>query len=204
MSAPGNRQRSAPDPYRDEWQTPPPLVGGINKLLPGGNHPFTLDPCSSPDPALVPTHGIRRRLIGPCTGKADCQCGLCARWSAEYVFVNPPYGPALVPWTRKCAYETDRSTSGPAALVAALVPAHTGSRWWHRAAGTASAVYLLEGRVPFLHPVTKRPVRGNTSDSSVFIWIAGHGPLAAGYQPGKILTVQYKALVAPMERMVGL
>lgn len=58
--------------------------------------------------------------------------------------MNPPYGRVISDWIRK-AYE--ESLKG--ALVVALIPARTDTRYWHEYVMRAKEIRLVKGRLKF-------------------------------------------------------
>src|SRR5690606_4287150 len=85
-------------------------------------------------------------------------------WADETVFMNPPYGRVIADWIRK-AYEEAQA----GALVVALIPARTDTRYWHEYVMKAAEIRLVKGRLKF----------GNSRDSAPFpsavvIWRKGH------------------------------
>ncbi len=113
------------------WQTPPALLTAI--LQAAGRREFDLDPCSpaldGPVPAAV--HWT------------EADDGLSRPWSG-LIFVNPPYSRALPHWVAKCAAEADGG-----AVVVALVPSRTDTRWWHDHVVGMARVIMIKGRLKF-------------------------------------------------------
>lgn len=58
--------------------------------------------------------------------------------------MNPPYSRALPHWVAKCASE-----AADGAVVVALVPSRTDTRWWHSHVAGRADVVALRGRVKF-------------------------------------------------------
>jgi phage N-6-adenine-methyltransferase len=95
---------------------------------------FTLDVCADFENAKVRSFFF--------TPEAD---GLSKRWAPERCWLNPPYGRQMPQWMRK-AYE--ESLNG--ALVVALVPASTDTRWWHDWIEGKAEVRFVKGRIKFV------------------------------------------------------
>lgn len=93
----------------DEWSTPQGLFDELNSEF-----KFTLDPCSTDENAKCKKHY---------TIKED---GLTQDWSNDVVFCNPPYGREISKWVEKAYRENIKG-----AKVVLLVPARTGTRWFH-------------------------------------------------------------------------
>lgn len=109
----------------DVWTTPSWLFDALNKEF-----GFTLDPCAD---------------------EMNAQCehfytihdnGLLRDWGTESVFMNPPYSECEA-WMRK-AY----GSAQDGATVVCLVPARTGTKWWHQFA-MKGEVRFLRGRLQF-------------------------------------------------------
>ncbi|MBU2855931.1 hypothetical protein HF289_03265 [Acidithiobacillus ferrooxidans] len=119
------------------WQTPPEIWRSVLNRL--GLEQFDLDPCS---PSGISTQPI------PCADRYTVDDdGLARSWGApgDVVWVNPPYGRALSDWIDKMIAEASRGVT-----VIALVPARTGTRWWHRAIDGGGKPEFLRGRLRFL------------------------------------------------------
>lgn len=118
------------------WQTPPEIWQSVLNRL--GISQFDLDPCSPGDgPGAI-----------PCADRYTVSDdGLSRSWGApgSVVWVNPPYGRALTAWIDKMIAEARRDVR-----VIALVPARTGTRWWHRAVDAGGKPEFLKGRLRFI------------------------------------------------------
>ena len=131
---------------RHTWETPPELFARYHS-----QHSFTLDAAALPENTKCP------RFFSPEDN------GLAQDWGRETVWLNPPYGRAIIDWMRK-AYQA--SLSG--ATVVCLVPSRTDTKWWHDYAMRGD-IEFLRGRVTFVgapHPapfpcavVTFRPAQ---------------------------------------------
>lgn len=111
----------------DLWATPQAFFDRLNDEF----H-FTLDLCSDG------TNAKCERFFTP----ADD--GLAQEWAPHRVFMNPPYGRVIGDWIRK-AYE--ESCKG--ALVVALIPARTDTRYWHDYVMRAAEIRFVRGRLKF-------------------------------------------------------
>jgi phage N-6-adenine-methyltransferase len=129
--APNQRERSEPSVMFStgnvEWPTPQWFFDALNKEF-----GFTLDVASTHENAKCKRHFTRE------------DNGLLKSWANETVWMNPPYGEGLIDWMRKAhdAAVNDNAT------VVCLVPARTGTEWWHRYA-MKHEVRLLRGRLNF-------------------------------------------------------
>lgn len=109
---------------------------------------FTVDACATPGNAKCARFWT------------EAQNGLEQDWRGERVFLNPPYGREIYPWTRKAR------TSG-AEVVVGLLPASTDLAWWHEDVVAVNAeVRYLRGRVRFL---TGGPYRASGFFPSVVV-----------------------------------
>lgn len=72
--------------------------------------------------------------------KAD---GLKQDWTGERVWCNPPYGRKFIyQWIKKCA-------TSNAAVVVALLPARTDTRWFHDFVLGKAEIRWIKGRIKF-------------------------------------------------------
>lgn len=138
------------------WQTPPEIWKRALELF--GRNEFDLDPCSPGEGSAIP---CRDRY----TSADD---GLKRSWgeSGALAWVNPPYGTALTCWIDKIIAESKKGVQ-----VIALVPARTGTKWWHRALESGARPEFIKGRIRFLD---KNGVPNDPApfDSAFLIWWA--------------------------------
>lgn len=126
-----------------EWMTPPEVFEPLDHEF-----RFTVDVCATPSNA---------KCVRFWTEKDN---GLIQDWHGERVFMNPPYGREIPPWTEK-------ARESGAYVVVGLLPASTDLEWWHRDVVAASAeVRYLRGRVRFL---TGGPYRASGFFPSVIV-----------------------------------
>lgn len=107
------------------WETPPEIFEPLDREF-----RFTLDPCCTAATAKAAKF------------YTEADDGLTKDWAGERVFMNPPYGREIYPWTRKAR------TSG--ALVVGLLPASCDLAWWHDDVVGHAEVRYIRGRVRFL------------------------------------------------------
>lgn len=98
--------------------------------------------------------------------------GLAMPWAPLRCYCNPPYGREIARWIERCSDEARRG-----ALVVALIPARTDTRYWHDVImQTASEVRLVKGRLRFDDGSNPAPF-----PSAVIVWwpfaCAGGRPL---------------------------
>ena len=118
------------------WTTPQNLFNELNNEF----H-FDLDVCCS-----IYTTKCRNFF----TEETD---GLSQDWSGHVCWMNPPYGKYIYDWMKK-AYE--ESLKG--AIVVALIPARTDTKYWHDFCMNASEIRFIKGRLKF----------GNSNNSAPF------------------------------------
>ena len=112
----------------NEWATPLALFQELDKEF-----GFTLDPCATPQNAKC------KKFY---TLEDD---GLKQNWEGHRVFCNPPYGREIGRWVEKCYREAQRG-----ALVVALIPARTDTRYFHEFVWKkAKEIRFLRGRLHF-------------------------------------------------------
>lgn len=118
---------------RDDWQTPECVLERVRQVADIG-----LDPCP----------GANGNHVGAANvAKGN---GLALPWrpmvqADELVYVNPPYGIAILEWMRKCAFEARYGVE-----IVALVPARTDTRWFSIIWRTSQAVCFWRGRLTFV------------------------------------------------------
>jgi phage N-6-adenine-methyltransferase len=177
-----HRGKAATEASRDDWQTPGTLLAGLRQRW-----MFALDAACSVENAVSyrgltgepgfdalasdwrPLSGIRtgRPLPSPAPG--------C--WA---VWCNPPFGRRgeMVRAFVARAAQQARDVCGPMGLdVVMLAPGTPGVRWVHdHALGgprPVDEVWMVDGRVAFVHPDTGQPVPGNPVGSMLLVWRAG-------------------------------
>ena len=104
------------------------------------------------DAAAVAATAKCERYFGPDAVNPAHRDALSISWvlpGAPSVFVNPPYGRGVNAWVAKAF---DESRQG--VVVVCLLMARTDTRWWHSYVMRAAEVWLIAGRVRFVHPVT--------------------------------------------------
>lgn len=126
------------------WGTPPEVFNPLH-----AEFNFTLDPCATAESAKCAKF------------YTESDNGLTKDWSGERVFMNPPYGREIYPWTRKAREEAKRG-----ALVVGLLPASCDLSWWHEDVIGHAEVRYIRGRVRFF---TDGPHRASGFFSSVII-----------------------------------
>jgi transcriptional regulator with XRE-family HTH domain len=120
----------------DGWTTPQDVLERLYGVV-GGM--FGLDPCSPVKRGpRAPVKAKLRYVLG--------DDGLSLPWKASSVFLNPPYGRALVSWVARADQE---AASGRAGVVFALVPARSDTGWWHNHIAGRADVWMLRGRLSF-------------------------------------------------------
>jgi phage N-6-adenine-methyltransferase len=110
-----------------DYSTPQDLFEEYDRL-----YHFTLDVCATDANAKCPRYFTPE------------QDGLQQPWRGT-CWMNPPYHQAEIPkWIRKAYEESQRG-----AVVVALLPARTGSAWYHEVVLPHAVVTFLRGRIKF-------------------------------------------------------
>lgn len=118
-----------------EWITPQHVFDALNR-----NFNFTLDPCATPENAKCRNYYTKS------------ENGLERSWRGHRVFMNPPYGRFVInKWVKKAYEEAKRG-----ALIVALLPARTDTRWWHDYCESQLYV-LIKGRLRFSNAKSGAP-----------------------------------------------
>ena len=113
------------------WETPTRLLALFYRVIIS----FDLDLCSP-------------RKKGPVKARVHFTVeddGLSLAWHGT-VFVNPPYGRTIAHWIAKARGEFER---GNAKRVVLLIPARTGTSYWHEHIEDRATVRFLRGRLKF-------------------------------------------------------
>lgn len=130
----------------NEWATPQCFFDRLD-----AEFNFTLDPCSD---------GLNAKCGKFYTQEDD---GLAQSWSGERVFMNPPYGRVIGDWVRKAYEESQKG-----AIIVALIPARTDTRYWHDYVMKADEIRLVKGRIKFGDGSNSAPF-----PSAVVVWQDG-------------------------------
>ena len=127
-----------------EWETPDELFKKYDNL-----YHFTLDVC-----ATAKNTKCKKYFSPEDNGLAQNWTGVC--------WMNPPYGRGVAPWIKK-AYEASQS----GAVVVALLPVRTDTKWFHTYIYHKAEFYFLEGRVRFTNGKITGPA---TFPSMIVVW----------------------------------
>jgi site-specific DNA-methyltransferase (adenine-specific) len=126
------RQKLAQKVYhqskRLDWETPQEVFAEYD-----AEFHFTLDVCATAENAKC------TRFFSP------EQNGLVQDWGDDVCWMNPPYGTQIGVWMEK-AYRS--SLAG--ATIVCLVPARTGTRWWHAWVLGKAEIRYRQGRTTFV------------------------------------------------------
>lgn len=159
----------------DCWGTPPELFYWLDEVL--GFH-FEADVAATRENKLC---------------KRFFRDGLATEWHkrAKCVIGNVPYS-NIDSWLRKAYLE---SLQGCTSVI--IIPSHKGERWWHDwIADKAESVILIQGRVRFLHPETRKPGKTAPFGSSIVVYSAHKIPGS----PTQLLSVQHKDIYESSEK----
>ena len=125
-----NAKRRRPEDHdRQAMLTPAYVLEPVRDLLGG----IGLDPCTDPD---NPTSADTFYSL-----PAD---GCALPWNADTIFCNPPYGEARDRWVDRCIAEGRVGRK-----VVLLIPAHTETRSFQRAAEECESLLLVKARLRF-------------------------------------------------------
>jgi DNA N-6-adenine-methyltransferase (Dam). len=141
---PGNFAHQAGPGKSEVWLTPPYIIEALG--------PFDLDPCAAPMPR--PWDTAAEHYTWP------QQDGLKLPWGDKRVWLNPPYGNAMVPWLRKLSAHG----KGTSLIFARTETEAFFSYVWEE----ADAVMFLRGRLHF-HYADGRQAKYNGGAPSVLI-----------------------------------
>jgi len=128
-----NALRVAHSSERHDWPTPREFFGEVERLFVdrfGG--PFELDVAADANNHKAP------RWFD------EAANGLAQEWRGR-VWCNPPYGRQVGEWVKKAFRDSERF----GAIVAVLVPARTGARWFQDWAWKAAEVRFVRARIKF-------------------------------------------------------
>ena len=109
-----------------EWPTPQELFDELN-----AEFGFTTDVAATNDNAKCAHYYTQE------------QDGLKQDWRGG-VWMNPPYGRAMVEWLKKAIRETWNETT-----TVCLIPARTNTAWWHDLCQKYGEVRFVRGRPKF-------------------------------------------------------
>lgn len=137
---------------RNKWATPKPFFDKLNDKF-----NFTLDVCASPENAKVP-HFF-----------TEHENGLKQDWRGYVCWMNPPYGRGLIEQWVEYATRNTHHGSGSNCTVVGLLPARTGSSWFHKWVLPYAQVYFVKGRVQFVPPPGVQK-SSNPQDSVIAVW----------------------------------
>lgn len=104
------------------------------------------------------------------------------------VWINPPYSRGMV----KLFMEKARQQADDENITTVLlVPATPEAAWWPE---RAEIRFITNGRISFIHPITNKPVNGNTKGSVVIIMRPGDSELVTNYVSRESLAYKSKLL----------
>jgi hypothetical protein len=159
---------------RGEWRTPLDVFDRLNRIW-----QFDYDAFASHENALCKTYStiegtFRREGFNlpswtPGWDQIDSLDGLRQDWDRRRVYMNPPYGRGILEEAmRKAASEANN-----AAVIVALVPANTDTRWWHEYVKPYATTYLLRGRIKFIDPDTGEAGGSPPGGSAIVVYLPG-------------------------------
>ena len=151
------RYRDATHPQQTQL-TPKYVLSPVREAL-GGK--IGLDPCTLAD---NPTEAERFYFLP--------MDGLQLPWDSKSIFCNPPYGKAKEPWVDRCIQSGEGGVS-----VILLIPAHTDTRTFQKAARSADGVVFVRGRLKFGIPRRNGRQIAASHGSALICWNADPDPL---------------------------
>lgn len=155
-----------------EWQTPPDLFARLHR-----RYQFDYDAFASHDNALCDVYSTVEGTFQRTPGErlqATKDDGLRADWMDLRVFMNPPYGRDFIgKAVGKAMAERER-----AAIIVALLPANTDTRWFHQCVAPYADIHFLMRRVRFVNPETGEPGASPPGGSMVVVWRASLQPMS--------------------------
>ena len=120
---------------RHDWPTPREFFGACERLcVEATGRGFDIDAAADADNTKA------SRFF------SESDDGLSQQWTGN-VWCNPPYGEQAGRWVRKAFEETDGFEDQR--YVAVLIPARTGTRWFHDWAAKAAEIRFVKGRIRF-------------------------------------------------------
>ena len=133
-----------------EWRTPPELFAALHR-----RYQFDLDAFATRENHLLEEY---------CADWGE-HSGLTVSWRDRRVFMNPPYTRDLI---GKCMAKA-ASERNAAAIIVALIPAATSTRWWHESVLPYCELIWLTKRVKYLRP-DGTPAGSPSFDSIVAVY----------------------------------
>lgn len=150
-----------------EWRTPPSLFAALNRRF-----DFDYDAFASHVNALCWTYSTVDGTYGKGGGTYTRllvdghKSGLEYPWYGRRVFMNPPYSRGLI---EQCI-EKAWSERNNAAIIVALIPAATETRWFQEWVLPYCHIDFLRPRVRFIDPETWKPGGSPPSGSVVAVF----------------------------------
>ena len=160
---------------KSEWETPQWLLQGVRDALRISR--FSLDPATS-----------EKNPTGASWAVYPPMDGLQTNWDDHHwLWLNPPWGKSspIKPWVEK--FQTFKGCG------TMLVPANTGSRWFHLLFTAENRLAFFKGRVNYVDPSTGLEVKGCPFDSCLVLrnWSAS--------QVGNLVDHLNVSIVSPIE-----
>lgn len=135
---------------RSDYETPPWLVADLRTIF-----DFDLDVCAS-------RPNVCETFFSPDDD------GLSKPWRG-LVWCNPPYGrhEHIERWTFKARI----AAQWPDCTVIGLLPARTGTRWWHESVPYADLCVFVKGRLRFHLPGGEPAPHSAGFPSALVVWV---------------------------------
>jgi phage N-6-adenine-methyltransferase len=139
---------------RQNWRTPPDIFHGIRYFLQCGK--FQLDAAADAENALAPRH------YDGATPETDALKQPWAKWT----WCNPPFDQTAA-FIEKAIEE---ASCGNTTVM--LLTASTENAYWQPALRSPylAALVFITGRLAFIDPLTREPVKGNPAGSAIMVF----------------------------------
>ncbi len=136
---------------KDDWQTPPNIFRRLDD-----EYHFTIDAAANDE-----NHLCKRYYT-------EEMNGLEQSWQGECVFVNPPYC-NKDSWI-EYAYRQISNARFDTTVVM-LIPDTTDTKAWHKFIFPyADEIRFTNGRIAFIDPILKQPIKGNPRGSAIIVF----------------------------------
>lgn len=136
---------------KDEWYTPEYILNPVRKAL-GGQIEWDLASCEKANAIVKSRKYFSKDYPFQLNYKLEVFQGF---------WCNPPFSVTAM-FAETISACADRG--------AMLTNANTSSGWWQQLAGSANHVVFLSQRVSFLDSETLKPVTGNPTGQTIFLW----------------------------------
>lgn len=149
------KKRKLKDSKSDEWRTGKEIFKWLNDI-----YHFVADVAADHHNHLCEKY-ITKQQNALYVNWADC---FCTTAKIEWVFLNCPFS-NIEDWLKKAAIEMNKGLG-----VVMLLP-YTGQLYWKElVVEKATKIYMIYGRLPYLHPETGMPHKKCNFPSAIVIF----------------------------------